>query len=217
METLKLKEILGELPYYTKQNLNLYLNKNDEALNYWIKTLIRKEALIPMKKGMYISSFYMEKVKSKNEMEEYLEYLANIMRYPSYISLEYALAKYGLIPESVFQITAITTKTTRKYDSKIITFSYRKIKDVLFSGFTEQKYGDWNIRFATAPKALFDYLYLKKFVSNSELENYLLERGRINWQILKLKDKKLFREYIRISSTKKMNTILKILEKNKLA
>lgn len=215
MEILKLKETLEKLAYFTKQNLNLYLNKEGESLNYWIKILINKGLLIPIKKGFYISSFYLDKVKEKSEMEEYLEYLAGIIRYPSYISLEYALAKYGLIPESVFRITSISKKTTRKYDSQLITFSYRKIKDSLFMGFVEKKYGRQTIRIATPSKALFDYLYLKKFASDQEIEEYLLKTGRINWEALELSEKKLFSKYIGLSSSKKMNQILKILINNK--
>lgn len=216
MEILKLKEMLEKLAYYTKQNLNLYLNKEGESLNYWIKKLINKGLLIPIKKGFYISSFYLDKVNEKNETEEYLEYLAGIVRYPSYISLEYALAKYGLIPESVFRITSISKKTTRKYDSKLIAFSYRKIKENLFVGFIEKKYGRQTIRFATPSKALFDYLYLKKFASDPEIENYLLKTGRINWRALEPTDKKLFSKYVDLSLSKKMNKILKILVNNKI-
>lgn len=216
MEILKLKEMLEKLAYYTKQNLNLYLNKKGESLNYWIKKLINKGLLIPIKKGFYLSSFYVDKVKEKNETEEYLEYLAGIIRYPSYISLEYALAKYGLIPESVFRITSISKKTTKKYDSKLTTFSYRKIKDRLFTGFIEKNYGRRTIRFATPSKALFDYLYLKKFDSDQEIENYLLKTGRINWLTLEPTDIKLFSKYVGLSSSKKMNKILKILVNNKI-
>ena len=216
MEILKLKETLEKLAYFTKQNLNIYLNKEGESLNYWIKKLINKGILIPIKKGFYISSFFLDKIKGKNETEEYLEYLAGIIRYPSYISLEYALAKYGLIPESVFRITSISKKTTKKYDNKLITFSYQKIKDSLFMGFIEKKYGIRTVRFATPSKALFDYLYLRKFASDSEIENYLLKTSRINWLALESVDKKLFSKYVDLSSSNKMNNILKILIANKI-
>jgi len=216
MEILKLKETLEKLAYYTKQNLNLYLNKEGESLNYWIKKLINKDILIPIKKGFYVSSFFLEKLKDKNQTEEYFEYLAGIIRYPSYISLEYALAKYGLIPESVFIITSISKKTTRKYDSKLVAYSYRKIKDSIFTGFIEKKYGRQIIRFATPSKALFDYLYLRKFTSDIEIENYLLKTGRINWSVLESVDKKLFIKYVDLSSSNKMSKILKILVNNKI-
>ncbi len=216
MEILKLKEMLEKLTYYTKQNLNLYLDKKGESLNYWIKKLIKNGILIPIKKGFYISSFYLDLIKKKNEIEEYYEYLAGAIKYPSYISLEYALAKYGLIPESVFRITSISKKTTRKYESRVMTFSYRKIKESLFMGFLEMKYGIQTIRFATPAKALFDYLYLKRFTSDLEIEKYLLKDGRFNWTVLESKEKKLFIKYVGLSSSKKMDKILKILINNKI-
>src|SRR3989339_510994 len=214
MEILKLKQTLEKLAYFTKQNLNLYLNKEGESLNYWIKKLIYKGILIPIKKGFYISSFYLDRVKERNETEEYFEYLSGIIRYPSYISLEYALAKYGVIPESVFRITAVTKKTTREYKNNFIVFSYRKIKDEIFTGYIKKRFGKQNIRIATTSKALFDFLYLKKFANDSEIENYLLKTGRINWSVLKNSDKKLFSQYVGISTSTKMNNILKILKNN---
>ena len=216
MEILKLKEMLEKLAYYTKQNLNLYLNKEGESLNYWIKKLINKQILIPIKKGLYVSSFYLDKVREKKEMDKYLEYLASIIRYPSYISLEYALAKYGLIPESTYAITSITIKTTRTYQSKITTFLYRNIKDSLFTGFIEEKYNKQVIKIATPAKALFDYLYFKKFSSPEEIKEYLLETGRINWLVLSDSDKKIAKKYFQRTSSKKMNNILKILVNNEI-
>lgn len=216
MEIIALKETLEKLAYFTKQNINLYLNKKDEALNYWIKKLIKKEVLIPIKKGFYISTFYLDKTKAVNELDYYLEYLAGIIRYPSYISLEYALAKYGFIPETVFAITSVTQKTPRVYKSKVGVFSYRNIKDSLYLGFEEKKYGKQTIRFATLPKAVFDYLYLKKFGSDFELEDFLLDTGRFNWGLLKNSDKSLLLKYINIASSGKMNKIASILTKNNI-
>lgn len=216
MQLLALKDKLDKLPYFTKQNLGLVLGKDGDALDYWIKKLIKNKVLIPLKKGMYASSFYLDMMKERGEMERYLEYLAGIIRYPSYISLEYALAKYGLIPEAVYSLTSITSKTTRSYRSQLTTFSYRNIKEELFMGFTEERYGGRKIVIATAAKALFDYLYLKKFSSLAQMKDYLLTEGRLNWQGLSKDDKKLFKNYVVRSRSKKMLKILEILQMNKL-
>src|SRR3989344_4847720 len=40
-------------------------------------------------------------------------YIANKLYSPSYISLEFALSYHGVIPETVYEITSVTTKTTR--------------------------------------------------------------------------------------------------------
>gem|GEM_PF-3896001 len=44
--------------------------------------------------------------------------LANHILGPSYLSMENAFAHNGLIPEKVFVVTSITTKTSRKFRTK---------------------------------------------------------------------------------------------------
>ena len=213
---LYLEKKLADLPYYTKQNLSLALGKNKDALDYWIKKLIKNQALIPLKKGLYISTYYLDLIKAKGKEEEYLEYLAGVIRSPSYLSLEYALSKYGIIPEAVFAITSITTKSTRSYQSGLTGFYYRNLKTKLFTGFTEQNFGKQKIRIATPAKALFDFLYLKKFSCLAQKKDYLLSDGRINWEVFKKNDQKDFRQYVKLSASKKMLEIDKILKINKL-
>jgi len=211
-----LKTKLTDLPYYTKQNLSLALGKNPDALDYWIKKLIKNQALIPLKKGLYVSSYYLDLIKAKGKTEDYLEYLAGVVRSPSYLSLEYALSKYGLIPEAVFAITSITTKSTRSYQTALTSFYYRNLKTELFSGFIEKKLEKQTIKMALPAKALFDYLYLKKFSSPAEMKSYLLSEGRINWTVFENNDRKEFTQYTKLSASKKMLAIDKILKINKL-
>lgn len=65
--------------------------------------------------------------------DEYL--LANILYQPSYISLEFALSYYSLIPESVYLITSVTTKPTREFAVGKLFFSYQTIKKQAFVGY----------------------------------------------------------------------------------
>ena len=62
-----------------------------------------------------------------------LFWTANRIYQPSYISLEAAMAWYGLIPEAVYTITSITTLKTKSYDTFMTTFSYRHVKSGFFS------------------------------------------------------------------------------------
>ncbi|MFH0947679.1 MAG: hypothetical protein V1833_01595 [Elusimicrobiota bacterium] len=55
-------------------------------------------------------------------------YVANKLYSPSYISLEFALSYHGVIPETVYEITSVTTKATRRFETLGKVFSYRKIK-----------------------------------------------------------------------------------------
>src|SRR3989344_4189475 len=52
-------------------------------------------------------------------------YVANKLYSPSYLSLEFALSYHGVIPETVYEITSVTTKTTRRFETLGKAFSYR--------------------------------------------------------------------------------------------
>src|SRR3990167_7197850 len=66
-------------------------------------------------------------------------YVANKLYSPSYISLEFALSYHGIIPETVYEITSVTTKTTRQFETLGKAFSYRKIKKNAYTGYEIQK------------------------------------------------------------------------------
>ncbi len=216
MQISRILDILGELPYFTKQNLALALGKDGEDLNYWMKKLSKEKLILPLKKGFYISAPYKNKISAiPSEYETYWAYLANMLRSPSYVSLEYVLSKYSLIPESVFAITSVTLKSPRKYISTAGTFIYRSIREKLYTGYQQKAFGNSGItvKIAYPYKALFDFLYLKSFASNEELKNYLFSEGRFNWTVLTDEDKIKFMEISQKSGSVKMNTIAKILEK----
>ena len=127
---------MEQLPYFNKVTLGEILGKEGENLNYWIKKLLKKGEIIALKKGLYVSRLYLLSLaKNPDLREKYLEYLANIIRYPSYISLEYALSRFGVIPEGVYAITSVTTKTGRVYKNNLGNFIYKSIREDLFDGF----------------------------------------------------------------------------------
>ena len=78
---------------------------------------------------MYVSAPFYE----KTEKELYAEYMANRLRLPSYLSLEYVLAKEGLIPEAVYVLTSITSKTSRNFTNFMANYSYKNVKTKLFA------------------------------------------------------------------------------------
>ncbi len=217
MNNLKLNNILKQAPYLTKQNLALALSKEGESLNYWIKKLLKEKALISLKKGFYISSYYLDLV-SQNPLnkEAYFEYLANFLRFPSYISLEYVLSSRNFLAETAFAITSVTVKSPRVYESEITKFVYRSIKQELFSGYGFKEFGIKSIKIASLPKAFFDFVYLKKFATVEEMREYLTEGGRFNWDVMLPNDKKELVQLTEVSGSKKMKLVLSILRKAKI-
>ena len=86
-----------------------------------ISDLLRKGVIVRVKKGIYIfGEDYRRRLFSR-------EILANLIYGPSYISLEYALHYFGLIPERVEAVTSVTTGRSRKYATPVGLFSYRMI------------------------------------------------------------------------------------------
>lgn len=209
--------VLKRSPYLTKQNLRLVLGASDGTLNYWIKKLLDEKYLIQIKKGFYLPRYYWDLISQRPEEKEvYLEYLANVLRQPSYVSLEYVLAKNGLIPESSFALTSVTTKSTRTYLAGEFKFIYRGLKPALFTGFQLVNFKDKQVRVASPAKALFDFLYLKEFVSADEMRIYLLNEGRINWEALSREAKGELERQLTASASAKMDKIKTLLSKNKI-
>lgn len=88
-------------------------------------------------------------------------YVANKLYSPSYLSLEFALSYHGVIPETVYEITSVTTKATRRFEALGKSFSYRKIKKEAFTGYTIQKQNGVSFYIADAEKAFVDANYLR--------------------------------------------------------
>ncbi|HLD62214.1 MAG TPA: hypothetical protein VI998_04555 [Patescibacteria group bacterium] len=88
-------------------------------------------------------------------------YIANKLYSPSYISLEFALSYHGVIPETVYEITSITAKATRRFETLGKVFSYRKIKKAAYAGYEIQKQQGFSFYIACAEKAFADANYLR--------------------------------------------------------
>lgn len=118
--------------------------------------------------------------------ENYLYYFSNKVCEPSYVSLESALSHYGFIPETVYSITAITTKKTKDFDYLTKKFYYHHLKRSLFFGYRLMPFRNRVIRFAEPEKALLDFFYLKPHlktldhVEELRLNPFTIEE-QINW------------------------------------
>jgi len=213
---------LSEVPFFTKQNLGVALGKEGEDLNYWIKKLTREQFLLPLKKGFYISKPYRDGfIRDPEQSELYWLYIANTLRSPSYISLEYVLSKYSLIPESAFAITSVTPKSSRTYEAEKVTFVYRSLKEDFFNyyhGYRLLVFGTTGltVRIAYPFKALFDFFYFKEFDSILGMRKYVLETGRIQWDVLGSEEKTKLKKVLADSQSKKLQQIGNILQRERI-
>jgi hypothetical protein len=205
-------EAIAAMLVVTKQNLGVLLGVSPATLDYRVRHLQVTGDLLRLRSGLYAPTAAWQAAQSSPEQtRRYLEYLSGIMRSPSYLSLEYVLEKAGMIPESPFALTCITTKTPRTYATLLGRFVYRSIRSDLFTGYGLGAYSGLEVRIASPAKALFDMLYLRPFTTPSAMRAYLLETGRLNWAALRPSDKKRLVATIRASGVPKMEHILSIL------
>lgn len=85
--------------------------------------------------------------------------VANKLYAPSYVSLDSALAHYGLIPESVYGVTSVTTRITREFEACDTFFSYHTIKPQVYNGYVPLSIEGKTVFIAQREKAVADTLY----------------------------------------------------------
>ena len=144
-----------------KQNLKEYSNKNTK-----IGREVKNGNLIKIINGLY---------ETDPNVNGYL--LAGSIYGPSYLSFDYALSYYGLIPEKVTAYTNATCskKKKKKYENQDVP------TEVYPLGINVIQEGEYIYQIATPEKALCDKLYTLNPISNmSELENVLFNDLRID-------------------------------------
>ena len=99
-----------------------------------------------------------------------IQYLiANKIYAPSYVSLQSALCFYGIIPESVVEVTSVSARDTKLFEGPLGVCSYSKIKQELFFGYRLMEFDRiGTIKFATPEKAILDFLYLNTFYNTEK-------------------------------------------------
>jgi len=110
-----------------------------------------------------------------------LDCIANRIYAPSYVSLETALSRAGLLPDTVRQVTSVSTRKTHTLTTKIATFSYRTIAPRLFFGYAIQ---DRGTRVASVEKAVLDYLYLHPDLrTQQDFESLRVDRPELSARV----------------------------------
>jgi predicted transcriptional regulator of viral defense system len=118
---------------------------------YFLEEQVRQGLFVRLKKGVYA-------LKTDLPSEEEI---ANALYKPSYISFEYALAYYNMLPEMPYNITCATTKPTRVFTTASLSFGYYTIKKEAYTGYSLVKSDIKSFLIADPEKALVDYIYFE--------------------------------------------------------
>lgn len=132
---------------------------------------------------------------------------ANTLVKASYVSLQSALAFYGMIPEYTPVTTSVTTHRPEELETPIGRFLFRHVKTTLLFGFREQEVSPGQKSLlATPEKALLDLLYL---TPDSDSPAYLRE---LRLQPGETFDHTAFREMAARTGVKKLPRAVQALE-----
>ena len=124
------------------------------------RALVDSGKIIRLKKGLYIAS----EQESGKPFNRFL--ISNHIYGPSYVSLSAALRHYGLIPERVHTIQAVTTKHSRDFETPLGLFRYTGCPDEYFHiGLKIMHEHDVNFLVATPEKAICDLINFSKGIS----------------------------------------------------
>lgn len=179
-------------------------------INDKIADLKRRGMIASLKSGLYVhTSTLSSNIVSK-------EMIANNLLGPSYISFDYALSFYGLIPERVYEVTSATTKRSKAFQTDFGVFSYRQISKELYPiGLQIHSLKNGNFLMASKEKALCDKVYFTKDISirtKSAMMEFLINDLRIDLDELINCDIETLKHYKNISKSKKIELLASILE-----
>lgn len=142
--------------------------------------------------------------------------LAGSIYGPSYLSFEFALGYYGMIPEAVYAFTSATFGKGRKkiFENFFGTYTYRDVPSSVYPMALEIiEEGNYSFIIATREKAICDQLYKMGPVANyKELQNLLLVDLRIDQQELKkinLEKLRILAEHYTSSNVKKFYGLMR--------
>jgi hypothetical protein len=144
-----------------------------------IKSWLKSKTLIRVKKGLYVFG------EAQARRPYSREVLANLIYGPSYISLDYALHYYGLIPERAETVTCCTVGRGRSFVTPVGRFQYRQIPAAAYAigvDCVELDNGR-SCLIAVPEKALADKLQAERgaaIANPAELRTYLMDHLRMN-------------------------------------
>lgn len=136
---------------FTPHDVQRFLGRSKIAARFLLHRLKQNGAITSVKRGIY--------TLTDTEIPD--PYLANKIYAPSYVSLEYALSYHQVIPEVVYEITSVTTKITRQFETGGKLFTYRKIQRDAFTGYSVEKQKGVSFQIADPEKAFVDTQYFR--------------------------------------------------------
>jgi len=156
-------------PYFSPADLEKVLGQKRPALYVTLNRLVQYGVLVRLRQGVYQVA-----LRAAD-----LPRIANQLVYPSYLSFESALSRYGMLSQVPYTLTFATTHRSRRLTLGDTVAEFRQLKKQLFFGYTLEG----GLYLAEPEKALLDQLYMVSRGLSSlawdELDLSSLDGGRL--------------------------------------
>lgn len=169
--------LVGRLPVFHASLLQAG-DISERALRVQLSRWVRAGKLIQLRRGVYALA------PPYRQTDPHPLLVAQSLRRNSYVSLQSALAYYGLIPEQVVAVTSVTTGRTEELNTAMGSFIFRHVAPNYFFGYAQTTVGFGQQAFVASPeKALLDLLYL---TPGGERDDYVRELRLQNLEALRM-------------------------------
>jgi predicted transcriptional regulator of viral defense system len=196
MEFDSLLKLVDDDPIF-ESSLLLAGNINPQIVRLQLNRWVTSGRIYQLRRGLYSIAPPYQKTKPHPFL------VANHLQKASYVSLQSALAYYGLIPEVVNITTSVSTGRPEKLETPLGIFDFRHIKTDLLFGYKMTNLGDQSAFVATPEKALLDLIYLHP---GGDSIDYLRELRLQNTEIL---DTSIIREFAEKFKTPRLQKAVK--------
>jgi predicted transcriptional regulator of viral defense system len=159
----RILKLVAALPSFATADL-APIGEKPSYLNIILSRHAKRGAVLRLRRDLYVAKSFVDNVERKGIFSDYVEFTANNLYPPSYLSLDYVLHEHNMLTDIPRNMTSVGLRKTDQFSNELGNFIYHKIKDDLFTGFTTVKKGNFLILKATKVKALFDFLYFRKRV-----------------------------------------------------
>ena len=191
MKTIELKNALP-LSVFSHEMVSSILEKSFSNVNEKISNLVKNGDLISVANSLYT---------------------------PSYVSFDYALSFYGMIPERVSEITSATSKNEKLFETPIGRFSYKKVSIEAYSLGVDWIYDDieGGKFIATPEKALCDKIKYDRGIgtlTQTSMSEYLKYDLRLD--ITKPLNYELIEIIAKAYKSRNLKTLATLVKKGKI-
>lgn len=155
MEFGDLLAIVGDEPVF-ETGLLLAGNVDRAGLQRQLSRWVAGRRLLQLRRGLYALASPFQKVKPHPFL------VANRLVLGSYVSLQSALAHYGLIPEHVPVTTSVASSRPGRWETPLGLFEFRHLQRQLLHGYRRIGLGAGQEAWVASPeKALLDLVHLE--------------------------------------------------------